>query len=87
MPFDLLRRASAFLFPAGLLFLLMVVLSGNEVASSRLTALADIYYYMAVGFALLLGWRFDRSLLIFATVVIAAACWLLNHYTARGDAL
>ncbi len=87
MPHNLLRQIIGFFLPAGLLFALMVILAGHPAAASRLASLADIYYYVAVCFALLLGWRFDRSLLVFTTVVIALAIWLLNHYGARGDAI
>ncbi len=87
MPHNLLRQIIGFFLPAGLLFALMVMLAGHPAAASRLASLADIYYYVAVCFALLLGWRFDRSLLVFTTVVIALAIWLLNHYGARGDAI
>ncbi len=86
MPLNLLRRGIGFFVPAGLLFALMVLLSGHETVTSRLASLGDIYYYVAVTFALLLGWRFDRSLLIFSTVVIASASWLLNTYGVQGDA-
>ena len=85
MPLNLLRRVVSLFLPAGLLFLLFALLAGHEAAAQRLASLAGIYYYSAVAFALLLGWRFDRSLLVFATVIIAAAIWLLNHY-AHGDA-
>ncbi len=87
MPHNLLRQIIGFFLPAGLLFALIVILAGHPAAASRLASLADIYYYVAVCFALLLGWRFDRSLLVFTTVVIALAIWLLNHYGARGDAI
>jgi diguanylate cyclase (GGDEF)-like protein len=83
VPFNLLRRLVSFFLPAGLLFMLMVLLSGHAAAASRLASLADIYYYVAVTFALMLGWRFDRSLLIFATALIAMAIWLLNHFGAH----
>jgi diguanylate cyclase (GGDEF)-like protein len=83
VPSNLLRRVINFFLPAGLLFLLMVLLSGHAAAAARLASLADIYYYVAVTFALMLGWRFDRSLLVFSTAVIALAIWLLNHYAAH----
>jgi diguanylate cyclase (GGDEF)-like protein len=83
VPSNLLRRVVNFFLPAGLLFLLMVLLSGHAAAAARLASLADIYYYVAVTFALMLGWRFDRSLLVFSTAVIALAIWLLNHYAAH----
>jgi diguanylate cyclase (GGDEF)-like protein len=86
VPFNLLRRGVAFFLPSGLLFMLLVLLSEQGTAAARLASLADIYYYVAVTFALLLGWRFDRSLLVFATVIIALAIWLLNHYGANNDA-
>lgn len=85
MSHNLPRQLIGFFLPAGLLFALIVTLTGYEAAATRLAALADIYAYVALCFALLLGWRFDRSLLIFSTVVIALAAWLLNHYGARGD--
>ncbi len=86
MPLNLFRRITSFFLPAGLLFAGVVLLAQNETAAARLANLADIYFYVTVAIALLLGWRFDRSLLIFSTVTIAMASWLLNHYGARGDA-
>ena len=86
MPLNPIRRIAGFFLPAGLLYALMVWLAADAASAARLAALADIYFYVAVSFALLLGWRFDRSLLIFSTVIIALAAWLLSHYGARGDA-
>ncbi len=87
MPINPLRRGIAFFIPAGLLFLLFILLSKHPATAPRLSALADIYLYVTISFALLLGWRFDRSLLIFSTVVISLAYALLDHFGARGDAL
>ncbi|MDH5785522.1 MAG: GGDEF domain-containing protein [Chromatiales bacterium] len=87
MSHPIFRRIAGFFLPAGLLFVVMVVLAGYGPTATRLGALADIYFYVALIFALLLGWRFDRSLLVFSTVVIGLAVWLLNDYGNRGDAI
>jgi diguanylate cyclase (GGDEF)-like protein len=86
VPLNLFRQITSFFLPAGLLFAVVVMLAENEAVASRLANLADIYFYVTVAIALLLGWRFDRSLLIFSTVIIATAAWLLSHHGARGDA-
>ena len=44
--------------------------------------LDPLYPYASVILALLIGWRFDRSRLVFATVVISLAAWALTSFSA-----
>lgn len=73
MPLSLLRGLTTFLLPGGLLFLLLLIAAGHPDVSTRLTHLEGVYPATVVIIALLLGWRFDRSRLVFATVVIAVS--------------
>lgn len=73
MSLSLLRGLTAFLLPGGLLFLLQLIAAGHPDVSPRLAHLEGVYPATVVIIALLLGWRFDRSRLVFATVVVAVA--------------
>jgi diguanylate cyclase (GGDEF)-like protein len=69
------------------LFAAMIVAAGSAVAVRWFDAFAGLYVGAAVVLALLLGWRIDRSRLVFASVVLGLAAWLLHHAAARHDAL
>ena len=76
------RRIASFLLPAGVLFAVMVLLSGQAGFAHWSAHFAHLYAYAVVGVALLLGWRFDRSRLVFATVLIALCGGLLDTFNA-----
>lgn len=86
VPLNPLRRIVGFLFPSGLIFLLAIIVSGHAETATRIAPLADIYFYSTLLVALMLGWRFDRSLLVFASVLLGLAGWLTANYGMRGDA-
>ncbi|MDX5332854.1 MAG: GGDEF domain-containing protein [Gammaproteobacteria bacterium] len=83
MPLSLLRGLTAFLLPGGLLFLLQLIAAGHPDVSPRLAHLEGVYPATVAVIALLLGWRFDRSRLVFATVVIALAGIALHAADTR----
>lgn len=77
-----MRFFSALLMPGGVLAA-MVVLQWVTPAGS-LSALVQIYPHAVFGAGLLFGWRFRRSQLLFATLVLAVADRALLQYAA-GD--
>lgn len=87
MPFQPVQRLISFFLPAGGVFLLAVLLSRDPAMLATLQPVADIYYYSSLLVALVLGWRFDRSLLFFSAAIIGFAYWLLQHFGMRGDAI
>jgi len=68
-----IRGILSFLLPGGLLLAASVVLVRQPDFSNWLTLLERIYPAAVFAVALLLGWRFDRSRLVFATLIIAVA--------------
>lgn len=75
----LIRTALSFLFPGGVLFTLALLIAGQPRLVALITPLAHIYAAAILLSALLLGWRFDRSRLVFSALVIGLALWLLGH--------
>ena len=80
------RHLIAFFTPGGIIFAIMLILSKQAELSTWGPLLLPLYPLAVVTVALLLGWRFDRSRLVFATVVIALAGWLLQYYGTHHDA-
>jgi diguanylate cyclase (GGDEF)-like protein len=68
-----LRTISKFFLPGSLLLIATLVFLKVEFFSSLWSTVADIYPYTVFTVALLLGWRFSRSRLIFAILVLAIA--------------
>jgi diguanylate cyclase (GGDEF)-like protein len=83
----LIRAALSFLIPGGVLFAAMAVAAENPSLVRWFSVHGDLYAATAVIAAFLLGWRFDRSRLVFATVVFGLGAWLLHHAGSRHDAL
>lgn len=68
-----LRTISKFFLPGSLLLIATLVFVRVEFFSSLWSTIADIYPYTVFTVAFLLGWRFSRSRLIFAILVLALA--------------
>lgn len=79
------RRLTAPLIPGGVIFFIMLIASRFSDISSWGQPLFPFYPLAVFTVALLLGWRFDRSRLIFTTVVTGLAGWLLLFYGNRYD--
>ncbi len=84
---NLARNMITFLLPGGVIFAILLITSWLIELSTWVPKLLPLYPLAVLTAALLLGWRFDRSRLVFATVVIAVAGWLLLHFGARPDAI
>lgn len=83
----LLRGVFSYLISGGVLFAAVIVGSLQPQFAHWIAPLKTFYPITVVVVALLLGWRFDRSRLVFATVIISLSALLLNHYGAQPDAL
>ncbi|HEY9148745.1 MAG TPA: GGDEF domain-containing protein [Gammaproteobacteria bacterium] len=83
---NLSRGILFFLLPGGALTITMMVIAGRPELAQTLSSLTPLYPYVTVAVALLLGWRFDRSRLVFATAVIALCGGLLQQFGSRPDA-
>lgn len=82
----LFRGLLSFLLPGALLFL-AVLLTLQRDLSQWLPLLSQVLPYTVFGTALFLGWRFEKSRLIFAALLFALAERTLLHYGSRPDFL
>jgi len=76
----LIRNTLYFFFPGGAIAAALIMASAWPELARMLANLTPLYSYAVITVALLLGWRFDRSRLVFATVVIGLCIWLMDHY-------
>ncbi len=84
---NIFRRLIAPVVPGGVIFLLVLIVSQITEPPTWGRILFPFYPLAAIAIALLLGWRFDRSRLIFATLTIGVAGWLLIVYGNPYDAI
>jgi len=82
----LIRSTLSFLLPGGAIAGALVIAANRPELGRALASLSPFYSYAMVIVALSLGWRFDRSRLVFATVAIGLCSWLLQHYATHPDA-
>lgn len=80
LPHPVTRAAVGFFLPGGLLFALAIAALHHGATRQWLATVAPPYLYLVLAAALLLGWRFDRSRLVFGAVVFGLAAWLLQQY-------
>lgn len=80
------RSILSFFLPGGLITIALLLVVHQGGLADALAALTPIYPYTMVTVALLLGWRFDRSRLVFATLMIALAAGLLHYLGSQPSA-
>ena len=68
-----LRSFVSVLAPGGLLVLATAILLYQGLLGKSLAALVHIYPVMVAAAGLFLGWRFNRSRLVFAIIILAVA--------------
>jgi diguanylate cyclase (GGDEF)-like protein len=71
----------AFLFPGGAIVAVLLLAASQPELAILLASLSPYYPYTLVIIALLLGWRYERSRLFFAALLIGVSCWLLQQHT------
>ncbi|MBI2155119.1 MAG: GGDEF domain-containing protein [Candidatus Rokubacteria bacterium] len=74
-----MKRALARLLPGGVLLLAATLLPSLGALRESLPALLPVYFYVVFGGGILLAWRFDRSRLVLALLVLALADRALLH--------
>lgn len=82
MKFPLQKLLYPFLIPSGLLFVLAVVFLSQETLPERVLPFLDIYPVAVLGTALLFGYRFNRTRLIYAIVLLLVADRCLDFFSA-----
>ena len=68
-----MKRFFSFFIPGGVLFFASIFIVHMDRISSSLPAILAVYPYLVFFCAILIGWRFNRSSLVFAAVVLAIA--------------
>lgn len=80
-----MRRLLGFFLPAGALCIAFALAAHYTALLRWLAPLEGFLSALILAVALLLGWRFDRSRLVFTAVVIGLTVWLLGRYASRPD--
>jgi len=75
------KRIFSFVVPGGMLFAAALVIVHMGEISASLRAFISIYPYVVFAAAVLLGWRFNRSSLVFAAISLAIADRSLLYFT------
>lgn len=68
-----MKRLFSFVVPGGLLFAAALVIVHMDTMSASLPAIINIYPCVVFAVAVLLGWRFNRSSLVFAAMCLVIA--------------
>ncbi len=76
-----MKRALRYLLPGGVLLLAATIVPSLAAFRDSLPALLPVYFYVVFGGGILLAWRFDRSRLVLALLVLALADRALLHGT------
>jgi len=76
------RKPVSYVFPEGLILLGALVYTHSHWLQNALGTFADLYPYAIFGAGVLLGWRFHRSRLLFALLLITTADRTLVHFAA-----
>ncbi len=80
MMLRLMKAALGFLLPGGMLLLASLVLVRLQCVQDNLDMILGIYPYLTYLFAFVLGWRFNRSALVFGAAAIALTHWCLMWF-------
>ena len=70
---NIVKRALTRLLPGGVLLLAATIVPSLAALRDSLPALLPVYFYVVFGGGILLAWRFDRSRLVLALLVLALA--------------
>jgi diguanylate cyclase (GGDEF)-like protein len=76
------RALFSFLIPGGLILLIAFLLTREPIVEA-LPGLSRIYPLIVLVAGLFIGWRFNRSQLVFVILVLALADWPLLHFAAE----
>lgn len=80
----LIRALFSFFIPGGLLIALTIFLVQMNILDPWLQSIAQLYPYFVLGIGFLLGWRFNRSRLAFAVLVLVLADRAVLYFVTGG---
>jgi diguanylate cyclase (GGDEF)-like protein len=75
-----MKAVLSFFLPGGMLLLASLILVRLEGVQTNLGTILEIYPYVTYLVAVVFGWRFNRSALVFAAIAIALTHWCLMHF-------
>ncbi len=75
-----MKSVLSFFVPGGMLLLASLILVHLEGVQTNLGTILQIYPYVTYLVAVVFGWRFNRSALVFGMVAIALTHWCLMHF-------
>mgnify|MGYP006910698025 CR=1 FL=1 len=67
--------------PGGMLFFASLIVVHMDMISRSLPAITGVYPYIVFASAVLIGWRFNRSSLVFAAIILAISDRALLYFT------
>lgn len=79
------RALFSFFIPSGLLFVALVIFVHVGGVAEWLPAIVRIYPYVVLSAGILLGWRFNRSRLVLAVLILALADRSLLHFASDSE--
>lgn len=77
-----MKEMLSFFLPGGLLAVASVLLVNLERIQAHLGSISSIYPLIVYSAGILLGCRFNRSVLVFGTIGIALCQWCLGHFSS-----
>lgn len=75
-----MKAVLSFSLPGGMLLLASLIIVHLEEVQTNLGTILQIYPYVIYLIAVVFGWRFNRSALVFGVVAIALTHWCLMHF-------
>lgn len=76
-----MKRIFSFIMPGGMIFFASLIVVHMDMISRSLPAIVNIYPYIVFASAVLIGWRFNRSSLVFAAIILAISDRSLLYFT------
>ncbi len=75
-----MKEVLLFFLPGGMLLLVSLLLVHLQGVQANLGTILQIYPQVTYLVAVVFGWRFNRSALVFGTIAIALSHWCLMHF-------
>ncbi|MBN2144951.1 MAG: GGDEF domain-containing protein [Candidatus Aureabacteria bacterium] len=77
----MIRQLIGFVFPGGILFFTALVFLNSDKGETWMPSLMRIYPEFVTVLGLIIGWRFNRSKLVFFTMILTVFALSLRHFS------
>ncbi|HKJ05470.1 MAG TPA: GGDEF domain-containing protein [Geopsychrobacteraceae bacterium] len=85
MKFPMQKLLYPFLLPNGLLFVVTAVFLSRDTLPESIIPFLEIFPPVVLGIAMLLGWRFNRTRLIYAILILFLSDRILDYFSTAGS--